>query len=61
MQRLTAKEAMDHPYLKPIKVQREEAEATQKQSGAMQSAPIATPTAVNAALPAGAETGTKAE
>jgi len=62
MQRLTAKEAMDHPYLKPIKVQREEAEASQKQSGAMQSTPIATPTsAANAALPAGTETGTKAE
>ena len=33
MQRLTAQEAMAHPYLKPIKVQREEAEAAaQKQA-----------------------------
>ena len=41
MQRLTAQEAMAHPYLKPIKVQREEAEAAQKQqqsSGAINAA-----------------------
>jgi casein kinase II subunit alpha len=65
MQRLTAQEAMAHPYLKPIKVQREEAEAAQKQSGVMQSAPVASASSSQtaaAAQPAGAEqSGTKAE